>query len=73
VRFINFFRDRVLPLINLLSGLQSVVVMDNANSYYIQRETIEEMFREIKIKIEYFPAYSLDLNFIEISFNLLKI
>ena len=72
VRFTNFLRDRVLPLVNPLPGPQSVVVMDNASSHHTQRETIEEMFREVGAKIEYLLAYSPDLNSIETSFNSLK-
>jgi transposase len=50
-----------------------VIVINNANSYYTQRKTIEEIFKEIKTKIEYLSAYSPDLNPIKTSFSSLKI
>lgn len=68
--FINWIRDKLLPLCNPWPEPRSVVVMDNVSFHH--SEGIEELFTDAGVRLVYLPPYSPDFNPIEEYFAQLK-
>ena len=65
-RFIDYLKRHLLPTLNKGDTL----VMDNLSSH--KGDAVEELLRDQRIKVLYLPAYSPDLNPIELRFSKLK-
>jgi transposase len=66
VLFLDYLRRYLLPL--LRKG--DIVVMDNLPAH--KGKDVEELLASVGVKVLYLPAYSPDLNPIELSFSKLK-
>ena len=55
---------------NLYSGPNSIIVLDNAKIYH--NENLIEYLQAFGIHVEFLPPYSPDLNLIELAFSVIK-
>ena len=70
--FFNFVRGSLIP--NMLpfdgSNPRSVAILDNCSIHHV--ESVREIFRQAGVLLFYLPAYSPDLNPIELAFSKVK-
>ena len=64
------FIEQLLPFMGTWPEPKSVLVMDNASIHHTER--VEQMCRDVSVKLVYLPLYSLDLNPIEEFCTMLK-
>jgi transposase len=68
--FIEFIEEKVLLYCSLYSGLQSVLILDNASIHKNPR--LQQLCNEAGVLLKFLPPYSPDYNSIEATFGDLK-
>ncbi len=69
--FFRWLADELLSLCSFFSASKSVIIMNNVSIHCNAR--IEELIISHECEIRYLSSYSSNFNFIELSFNVLKI